>query len=407
MSHHAAALSLDEALARLLAQPWSTPATETLPLSQALGRVLAQEVIAPAPMPPFDNSAMDGWAYSCNPLPADGCLKIVGRVAAGHPFSGTLKSGEAVRIFTGAPLPAGADTVAMQEDCTATDDTVTVPTRLATGQNIRRAGEDVQAGHVVLKAGQRLRPQHLGLAATIGCSTLTVYRSLRVAIFSTGDELTPLGQPLAPGGIYDSNRVTMLALLQKLGLAVTDLGILPDREEAIADALQTAARDHDVILTSGGMSFGEEDHVKPAVLRHGSLDFWRLAIRPGRPVAVGQVNGTPFIGLPGNPVAVMVLFLLLARPLLLRLMGAEVPSLPRRAVKADFTVTHPLGRREWMRARLVGGPDNPTVVVHPNNSSGVLSSMVWADGLVEIPEDVATVRAGDMVYYTSLEELLA
>lgn len=407
MSHHAAALSLDEALARLLAQPWPTPATEALPLSQTLGRVLAQEIIASESMPPFDNSAMDGWAYCNNFLPADGCLKIIGRVAAGHPFDGTVKAGEAVRIFTGAPVPAGADTVAMQEDCTATETTVTVPTRLPVGQNIRRAGEDVQAGHVVLKAGQRLRPQHLGLAATVGCSTLTVYRPLRAAIFSTGDELTPLGQPLTAGKIYDSNRVTLLALLQRMGLTVTDLGILPDHEDAIADALQTAARDHDVLLTSGGMSVGEEDHVKPAVLRHGSLDFWRLAIRPGRPVAVGQVKGVPFIGLPGNPVAVMVLFLLLARPLLLRLMGAEITPLPRRAVVANFTITHPLGRREWMRARLIGDANNLSVTVHPNNSSGVLSSVVWADGLVEIPEDVATIQIGDTVHYTSLEELLA
>lgn len=407
MSHTAAALSLDEALSRLLAQPWPTPTLETLPLSQALGRVLAQEIIAPVNVPPFDNSAMDGWAYINSPLPADGTLKIVGRVAAGHPFNGTLNPGEAVRIFTGAPVPAGADTVAMQEDCTATDTTVTVPTRLPVGQNIRRAGEDVTAGHVVLKAGVRLRPQHLGLAATVGCTEVTVCRPLRAAVFSTGDELTPPGQPLPPGGIYDSNRATLSALLQKFGLIVTDLGILPDHEDTIATTLSAAARDHDVILTSGGMSVGEEDHVKAAVLRHGSLNFWRLAIRPGRPVAVGQVDQTPFIGLPGNPVAVTVLFLLLARPLLLRLMGAESVPLPRRAVTADFTFTHPLGRREWMRARLVGGPDTPTAVVYPNNSSGVLSSMVWADGLVEIPENVTTVKPGDVVYYTSLEELLA
>ena len=399
-------MSVAEALARLESKLGVAVAAETLPLPQALFRILAEDVVAPLNVPPHDNSAVDGWAFRHADLPADGRLPVVGRVAAGHPFQGELPQGGAVRIFTGAPMPAGADTVAMQEDCREDEGGVVLPTRLKCGDNARNAGEDVTLGSVVLHAGTRLRPQELGIAAAVGRAELSIYRPLRAAVFSTGDEIREPGAPLAPGCIYDTNRFTAGALLRSLGAEVTDLGILPDRLETIQAALKDAAARHDLILTSGGVSVGDEDHVKPAVLALGSLDFWRLAIKPGRPVAIGEVAGTPFIGLPGNPVAVMITFMLIARPMVLRLMGATQTGLQRFAVEAGFAFKHKPGRREYLRAKLVHSDGRLVAAKFPSEGSGVLSSMVWSDGLVDIPEDRGDIAPGEMVDFVTYAEMM-
>jgi len=410
-------MSIDQALARLEARLAPVAAAETVPLGDGLFRILAEDVVAAVNVPPHDNSAVDGWAFRHADLSEPGRLPVVGRVAAGHPLAGPLPPGGAVRIFTGAPLPAGADTVAMQEDCRVehaagqedcreAGEVVVLPTRLTRGDNARQAGEDVTAGSVVLRAGTRLRPQELGIAAAMGRAALSVYRPLRVAVFSTGDEIHEPGAVLPPGGIYDSNRFTASALLRSLGAEVTDLGILPDRREVIQAALAEAAAGHDLILTSGGVSVGDEDHVKPAVLALGSLDFWRLAIKPGRPVALGEVAGTPFIGLPGNPVAVMITFMLIARPMVLRLMGATETGLKRFAVAAEFSFRHKPGRREYLRARLVHRDGRLVAAKFPSDGSWVLTSMVWSDGLVDIPEDCGDIAPGDQVEFVSYAEMM-
>lgn len=399
-------LSVAEALARLEERVVPAVGSEDLPLHAALGRILAEDVVSQTDVPPHDNSAMDGYAFRRADLPAGGLLPVAGRVAAGHPLKGPLPPGAAVRIFTGAPLPEGADCVAMQEECEAAIDRVRLPAHLAEGANVRRRGEDITHGSVVLHAGVRLRPQELGVAAAAGRAALRVYRPLRAALFSTGDEICEPGVPLPPGCIYDTNRYTASGLLRALGAEVTDLGILPDRPEVIRTALSEAAANHDLILTSGGVSVGEEDHVKPAVLSLGSLDFWRLALKPGRPVALGEVRGTPFVGLPGNPVAVMVTFMLIGRPLALRLMGAKTTDLPRYPVEAGFAFKHKPGRREYLRVRLAHMDGRLVAAKYPTESSGVLSSMTWSDGLVDVAEDRGDVAPGETVDFLSYADMM-
>jgi molybdopterin molybdotransferase len=399
-------LRVADALALLEARLAPAVAAEELRLHDCLGRILAEDVISAVNVPPHDNSAVDGWAFRRADLPADGILPMVGRVAAGHPLDGPLPQGGAVRIFTGAPMPEGADTVAMQEDCKDLDGRVSLPLRLARGDNARAAGEDISKGSVVLHAGTRLRPQELGVAAATGRSALKIYQPLRAAVFSTGDEIRDPGEPLPPGCIYDTNRFTASGLLRALGAEVTDLGILPDRFETIRDALAEAAASHQLILTSGGVSVGDEDHVKPAVLAQGSLDFWRLAIKPGRPVALGEVAGTPFVGLPGNPVAVMVTFMLIARPMVARLMGAARTELPRYPVEAGFAFKHKPGRREYLRARLAHMDGRLVAAKFPSDGSGVLTSMSWSDGLVDISEDRGDIEPGEMVDFLSYADMM-
>jgi molybdopterin molybdotransferase len=400
-------LTIAQALARLESRLTPVTGTHEVALPAALGRILAEDVVSAVQVPPHDNSAMDGWAFRRADLPTHGRLAVVGRVAAGHPLEGSLPPDGAVRIFTGAPIPQGADCVAMQEECREEGDFVTVPTHLAVGDNVRSAGEDVAKGATVLHAGARLRPQELGIAAAVGRTHLAVRRPLRVAVFSTGDEIREPGTTLSPGAIYDTNRFTAGGLLAGLGAVVTDLGILPDRLEVISAALVAAARDHDLILTSGGVSIGDEDHVKAAVLANGSLDFWRLAIKPGRPVALGEVAGVPFVGLPGNPVAVMVTFMLVARPMVLRLMGASRTSVNRFAVEAGFAAKHKPGRREYLRARLAHQDGRLVAAKFPSDGSGVLTSMVWSDGLVDIPEERGDIEAGEMVDFIPYSEMLS
>jgi molybdopterin molybdotransferase len=397
-------LSLDEALARLVAgaAPHRITGTETVATFDALGRVLAAEVRSLLDVPPADNTSMDGYALRAADVPAAGTvLPVSQRIPAGV-VGQPLQPGTAARIFTGAQVPPGADAVVMQEQCEALDGAVRIQAVPEPGQWVRRRGEDVQSGSVVLAAGTRLTPQALGLAATVGAATLTVVRRPRVALFSTGDELAMPGEPLKPGAIYNSNRFTLRGLLQAAGCEVTDLGIVPDRLDATREALRRAAEGSDLILTSGGVSVGEEDHLRPAVQAEGALDLWQIAIKPGKPLAFGRVGASLFIGLPGNPVSSFVTFLLAVGPVLRTIQGLPATSPAAQALRADFDWPRPDRRREFLRVRLnaEGGLD-----LFPNQSSGVLTSTVWADGLADIPAG-QPVRKGETVRYLPLSELI-
>jgi len=403
-------MSAGAALGLLRSKLAPVAATERVALKDAVGRILAAPLVATHDVPPADNVAVDGYAVHFDDLDqsADTVLPIGGRAAAGHPLREAAPRGTAIRVFTGALLPPGTDTVLMQEDCRVANGSVTLPLGIKRGANRRSAGEDVRAGTTVLEAGRRLRAQEIGLAASLGLTSLAVYRPLRAALFSTGDELREPGEDLPLGAIFDANRYTLQALLQGLGCAVSDLGILPDNAGAVRDALATAAASHDLVLTSGGMSTGEEDHVKAAVEAAGKLHFWRLSIKPGRPVAMGQLGQVPFMGLPGNPVAVMVTFLLLARPLVLLLSGA-IDAGPRLyRVRAGFDYKKKPNRTEYVRARLARAEDGNWIAEKfPRDGAGILTSMVESDGLVEIGEGIAKLEAGATVDFLPFSEVLA
>ncbi|AVO48296.1 molybdopterin molybdenumtransferase MoeA [Melaminivora suipulveris] len=404
---------LDEALAELLAHAQPLDGSETVSTFDADGRVLRADAISALQVPPQDNSAMDGYALRCADGAAGGAvLPVSQRIPAGS-VGAPLQPGTAARIFTGAPVPPGADAVVMQEDCEALEDggSVRVNVAPAAGQNIRRAGEDIRLGATVLAAGTRLTPAALGLAASIGLGSVQVVRRPRVALFSTGDELVMPGavapQDMPPGTIYNSNRFFLRALLQRLGCEVTDLGIVPDRLDATVAALREAASAHDLILTSGGVSVGEEDHVKPAVQSLGSLDLWMIAMKPGKPFAYGRVQragggSAHFIGLPGNPVSSLITFTVLVRPFLLRLQGVQEVAPKTIAARADFTWARADKRREFLRARL---NHEGALELYANQGSGVLTSTVWGDGLVDNPP-LQTIAPGDSVRFIPFAELL-
>ncbi len=399
---------LDDALALLEERVSVVADVETAALRGALGRILAEDVRAGRPVPPHDNSAVDGYAVRFADLNPDGetCLPEIGRIAAGDPpVLADPDARGAVRIFTGAVMPAGFDTVMMQEDCREEAGAVHIAPGIDKGANRRFAGEDVEAGAVILGAGRRLQPQDLGLAASVGLGALPVRTRLRAALFSTGNELREPGAAAGPGAVYDANRFALAALLDRLGCAVSDLGILPDDRATISEALAAAGDCHDLVLTSGGVSVGDEDHVRAAVESLGQIHFWRLAIKPGRPVALGQVGRTPFVGLPGNPVAVMVTFLRFARPLIDRLAGATV-HVPRLfPVRAGFDHRKKANRREWVRATLEPCADGWTARKFARQGAGILSSMTAASGLVELPEDATDIRAGMTVDFVPFSEL--
>ncbi|HEY1130500.1 MAG TPA: gephyrin-like molybdotransferase Glp [Roseateles sp.] len=391
---------LDDALATLLAQAQSLEERETLPATAALGRVLAADLISPVDVPPADNSAMDGYALRA--ADAGATLPVTQRIPAGsvpHP----LAAGEAARIFTGAQVPPGADTVVMQEHTELLDGGVRVTQPVTQGQHVRLRGEDVKAGTVVLPAGTRLDAVALGLAATAGAAQLTATRRPRVALFSTGDELVMPGEPLPPGAIYNSNRFTLRALLEGLGCEVVDLGIVPDKLDATRAALREAASRADVILTSGGVSVGEEDHLRPAVQAEGHLDLWAIAIKPGKPFAYGRVGGAHFIGLPGNPVSSLVTFVVLVRPFLLKLQGASRLAPRGYRIAAGFDWPRPDKRREFLRVSL---DEENGLALFGNQSSGVLTSAFWADGLLDNPAGHAFSK-GEPVRFIPFSELLA
>jgi molybdopterin molybdotransferase len=409
-----ALLSLDDALPQLLAQANVLMGEQSVSTFDADGRVLAQDVISALQVPPQDNSSMDGYAVRSGDCAQEGMvLHVTQRIPAGT--HGTqLQAGEAARIFTGAPIPAGADAVVMQEDCEVLEgDHVKVNKVVPLGQWVRRSGEDVTRGATVLRKGTRLTPAELGLAASIGLAQLQVSARPRVALFSTGDELVMPGdvspESMLAGAIYNSNRFFLRAMLQRLGCEVTDLGIVPDKRDATMTALQDAAEQHDLILTSGGVSVGEEDHIKPAVERLGELNLWQLAIKPGKPFAYGKVNRGPgavachFMGLPGNPVSSFVTFLLLVRPFLLALQGVTKTDMTRTDMTAHFDWPRADKRREFLRVKrnAQGGLD-----LFPNQSSGVLTSAVWGDGVVDNPAG-QTISKGDTVRFISFAEWLS
>lgn len=403
-----------EEVERLIAERLApVPDTETVPLSLARNRVLAADVIAPLSLPPFDNSAVDGYAVRHADLAAEGETRfpVVDRVTAGRAAARPITAGEAVRIFTGAPMPQGADTVFMQEDVRIEGDVVVVPPGLARGANRRLAGEDVAAGAVALPGGRRLGPQHVALAAAIGLASLPVRRRVRVALFSTGDEIVEPGAPRAGPALYDANRRLLAGLAERIGAAVTDLGILPDAPEALAAAMRAAAAGHDLVLTSGGVSTGEADHVRSAVEAIGRLVFWRVAIKPGRPVAMGVIRGAAdsaaFVGVPGNPVAAFVTFARVVRPLALRLAGALPEPLIALPVRADFSYRKKKGRREYVRVALARAPDGSiTARKHPREGAGVITSLTETDGLAELPEDLTRVEPGTTIGFLPYEVLI-
>ena len=399
-------LSVDEALGRLLAGARPVSDTETVPTLVATGRVLALPQTSALDVPPLDNTSMDGYAVrSLDCASGAARLRVAQRIPAGA-VGKPLEPGTAARIFTGAPIPAGADAVVPQEQTAVDGDHVVVKHVPQPGEWIRRAGEDIRAGATILEAGTRLRAQEVGLAASVGLATLPVYRKVRAALFSTGNELVMPGEPLPAGAIYNSNRFTLTGLFRMLGCEIEDLGIVPDTLAATREALRHAAATSDVIVTSGGVSVGEEDHVKPAVDAEGRLDLWRIAMKPGRPLAFGGVRRAggeaSFIGLPGNPVSSFVTFLLFVRPFVLRLQGATAVEPHAYAMRADFDWPKPDARREFLRVKLnaSGGLD-----IFPNQSSGVLTSTVWGDGVVDNPAKHA-IRRGDAVRFLSFSELL-
>ena len=402
-------MSVDEAVGLIAARVSRVEEVETVSLAEADGRVLAHEIAAPLPLPPFTNSAVDGYAIASRDLPKveAEAFPVLGRVQAGASPDDAIKARHAVRIFTGAPMPAGADTVFMQEDVTLEGSKVVLPAGLKPGANVRPAGEDIPFGHAALKAGQRLRPQDVALLAAFGLTHADVRRRIRVAVFSTGNELVSPGDVRAAPQLFDSNRFMLMAMLRRLGCEVSDLGIFSDEPNALATALKQVAGRHDLLLTTGGVSTGEEDHVKAAVESAGSLVLWRMAIKPGRPVAMGIIGGTPFIGLPGNPVASFVTFVHVVRPTILALAGARQETLTPMPVRAAFSYRKKVARREYVRVSLRQGADGVLEATKfPREGAGLLSSLADTDGLAELGEDVTQVTPGESIGFLSWASLI-
>lgn len=388
-------LSVEAAQALILERVAPRGGAEAVPLTQALGRVLAGPLLARTPLPPFFNSAVDGFAFRHADLAAtsETRLMLAGRIAAGQ-AGAALAPGTAARIFTGAPMPPGSDTVMMQEDARLDGDALILPPGLKPGANARPAGEDVAQGAEALPEGRRLRAPEIGLAAALGYATLSLRPLLRVGVFSSGDELAAPGATLGPAQTFDSNRFTLMAMLARLPVRVTDLGILPDDAAETARALHAASATQDLLVTSGGVSTGEEDHIRAAIAGAGSLVFWRLAVKPGRPAAMGVVNGVPMLGLPGNPVAAVVTFLHLVRPLVLRLAGAAPEPLLRIPAISGFAYRKKQGRREYVRVTLTGSRAEK----FPREGAGLLTSLTQSDGFAELAEDVTELAPGDGIW---------
>ena len=402
-------MSVDEAVSIIAARVTAVRDIETVSLTAADGRILAKDISAPLPLPPFTNSAVDGYAVRSGDLAQveEQAFPVAGRVQAGASAQGPVEPGHAVRIFTGAPMPQGADTVFMQEDVRLDQGRVVLPAGLKPGANVRPAGEDIPAGHSALAAGQRLRPQDVALAAAFGLTHVEVRRRIRVAVFSTGNELVSPGASRGAAQLFDSNRFMLMAMLVRLGCEVSDLGILRDDRVSLASALKSAAGTLDLILTTGGVSTGEEDHVKDAVESVGTLVLWRMAIKPGRPVAMGIIGGTPFIGLPGNPVASFVTFVHVVRPTVLALAGATQQHLIPMPVRAAFSYKKKIARREYVRVNLRRGENGVLEAVKfPREGAGLLSSLVDTDGLVELGEEITQVEPGQTVGFLDYASLI-
>ena len=403
-------MSVDEAVAIIATRVSAVDEIEAVPLGSADGRILAGDISASLPLPPFTNSAVDGYAVRSSDLPLreEAAFPVSGRIQAGASAHQPVKPGHAFRIFTGAPMPEGADTVFMQEDVRVdAAGKVVVPAGLRPGANVRAAGEDIQLGTAALGGGLRLRPQDVALAAAFGLTQIDVRRRIRVAVFSTGNELVSPGSLRQSAQLYDSNRFMLMAMLARLGCEVRDLGILRDDRAALAQGLKKAAATNDLILTSGGVSTGEEDHVKAAVEDVGRLVLWRMAIKPGRPVAMGIIGGTPFIGLPGNPVASFVTFVHVVRPTVLALSGAQPLPLMPMPVRAGFTYKKKIARREYVRVSLHKMDDGRLEATKfPREGAGLLSSLVDTDGLVELGEEITQVAPGQTVGFLGYASLM-
>jgi molybdopterin molybdotransferase len=402
-------MSVDEAVSIIAARVMAVQDIETVSLTAADGRILAKEISAPLPLPPFTNSAVDGYAVRSGDLAQleEQAFPVAGRVQAGAAAQGPVEPGHAVRIFTGAPMPQGTDTVFMQEDVRLDQGRVVLPAGLKPGANVRLAGEDIPAGLSALAAGQRLRPQDVALAAAFGMTHVEVRRRIRVAVFSTGNELVSPGASRGAAQLFDSNRFMLMAMLMRLGCEVSDLGILRDDRVSLASALKSVAGTLDLILTTGGVSTGEEDHVKAAVESVGTLVLWRMAIKPGRPVAMGIIGGTPFIGLPGNPVASFVTFVHVVRPTVLALAGATQQHLIPMPVRAAFAYKKKIARREYVRVNLRRGENGVLEAVKfPREGAGLLSSLVDTDGLVELGEEITLVEPGQTVGFLGYASLI-
>lgn len=397
-------ITVDQAVETILSQVPVVTQIENIDVIDAVNRVLAENLRSSIDVPGFDNSAMDGYAVSSEDCAIAGnTLPVEQRIAAGQ-VGKKIKAGTAARIFTGAPIPPGADAVVMQEMCQQVADKVLINTSVEAGSNIRRAGEDITAGSILLSAGKRLRPQEMGLLASVGLAELKVKRKLKVATFFTGNEIVLPGQTLCPGQIYNSNRYTLRGLLQAMGCEVIDLGIVPDTLEDTVQVLTRAATHSDLVITSGGVSVGEEDYVRIALQERGELSMWRIAMKPGKPVVFGKIDDAVFIGLPGNPVSVFVTFLIFVRAAILKMQGAT-DCLPRRVVvKADFDWPK-VARQEYLRVRLITKNNQSVVQLYSHQGSGVLSSVSWADGLVEVPVGVE-IKKGGSVNFLAFEGMI-
>jgi molybdopterin molybdotransferase len=402
-------LPIEEAAKLMAAQVPPVKETEVVKLKEALGRIAAEDVKAPIALPSFDNSAVDGYAVRHGDIGASGDTKfrIVEEIFAGEKPAKALAAGEAARIFTGAPMPAGADTVYMQEDCRIEGGFVIVPPGLKIGANRRLPGEDLKEGAVAIPKGRRLKPQDVALLAAVGIKQIKVRRRVKVAIFSTGNEIVEPGKKRKPSSLYDANRYLLFGMLSELGAKTSDLGILPDNEKILAKKIGEAAKKHDLVLTTGGVSTGEADHVKAAVEKLGKLVFWRIAIKPGRPVAMGVIKGTAFAGLPGNPVAAFVTFAHVVRPLLLNLMGARAEKFVALPVRAGFDYKKKKDRREYVRVSLKRAGDGAfEAFKHPQEGAGVITSLTETDGFAELPEQMTAVKKGDLVGFISYAALI-
>jgi molybdopterin molybdotransferase len=400
-------ISANAAIDYLLSKVTINEQHETVATEQALGRILAEDICSSLDIPPADNSAMDGYAFAIadiDPSTPSTTLHVAQRIAAGDPVQGLTK-GTAARIFTGAPVPVGADVVLPQEQCQVEGDQVTFPAGVKAGANIRRRGEELKQGDVVLRKHHTLHAQEIGLLATLGVAHVKVCRKLKVGLFSTGDELMPLGQPLGSGQIYDSNRYTLKALLQQLGCEVIDLGRIEDNFETTCNTLKQAASQAEVILTSGGVSVGDEDHIKAAMQRMGEINLWRIAIKPGKPLAYGVIDNTPFFGLPGNPVAAFVTCCMFVRPYLLRMQGIENVTPKSLRLPACFTHDKAVKRREFLRASItLDEQGHSGIQLYPRQGSHMLTSVVFSEGLAIVPERTV-VNEGDLVEFIPLDNL--